>query len=428
MIKIRCIKGSLAKEEFCFHTSKRISIGRSKKNFIRMEKNSKISRHHCILEIVPPSTVFLHDLGSRNGTSIGELHQKKISFVKVEEGCYLHSKIYVRVIDHIFEIDCGEEQTSTTCSKCNKSISTRDCANGKCLCADTVICRSCFEEQITSDKNFIDNLEILEKIDENSVALTYKARNVLSENTTFAIKIIQPASISNKKQHQKFLSELKIATKVKHPNIARYFGAGFITKANCFYIATEYVSGISLDEHLKKIQRPLNLQEAKSIFLQLLDALQHLHSRKLVHYDIKPTNVIIQENGKVRLLDFGLTKSFEKAGLHGLILHKRLKKTREYMAPEQCCDSSNIDPRSDIYSLAATFYFLLTQRNIFPGDTTNMLHKILFTPPIPIQQRDPSIPLRLNKTLMKALEKEPKNRYQTIAEFSEQLREDFQII
>ncbi len=230
-----------------------------------------------------------------------------------------------------------------------------------------------------------------------------------------ALKTISPEQGPSKEEEEeykaKIIMEAQAAGKLVHPNIVTIFDVFEFQKNT--YIAMEYLDGITLDKYLQKSEK-LPTETIIDFMTQCLDALSYAHKNKIIHRDLKPSNIMIVKDTLAKITDFGLAK---KAGAP----HSQegfLVGTPHYMSPEQI-DGKPLDGRSDIFSLGVILYEMLTKSRPFEGETiSQILKKILFDNPPPVLNLDSEIPEQISKIVMKSLEKDPEDRFQTAEEFA----------
>lgn len=268
--------------------------------------------------------------------------------------------------------------------------------------------------------------EILNKIGQGHLGEVFEA-NELETGNTFAIKFLSKNFTNQDRAIQRFRREANAAKELEHPNIVRVYEFGDTDDGGC-YIVMELIKGITLRRAIRRTG-PLSMEEGKTIFLQVADALHHAHNRGLVHRDLKPSNIIIVNRGKpdaqVKLVDFGLARHIdtakqaeEKVTLEGYVVG-----TPAYMSPEQCLGQT-IDPRSDIYSLGCVMFRALTGLAPVPGATAretmeNQIHRTI----VPLDRIPPHIKIsdEVKEIMRTTLKKEPEERYQKVEEFREAL-------
>jgi tetratricopeptide (TPR) repeat protein/predicted Ser/Thr protein kinase len=253
-----------------------------------------------------------------------------------------------------------------------------------------------------------DRYKILELLGQGGMGAVYKALDVELERLV-ALKVIRPELSSDQKTLKRFKQELILARQITHKNVIRIYDLG--SHQNVKYITMEYVEGRDLSTILD--ERALTAQESARIVRQVCRALEAAHAEDVIHRDLKPQNIMVDETGRVRVMDFGLARSVEMSGLTqtGAVLG-----TPAFMSPEQA-RGVPLDSRSDLFSLGIIFYRLLTGTIPFQADTVwAMLLARTHTPPEPPVALDPAIPKALSDITMKCLAIDPAARYQTAAE------------
>jgi serine/threonine protein kinase/tetratricopeptide (TPR) repeat protein len=273
------------------------------------------------------------------------------------------------------------------------------------------------------------NYRITEKIGVGGQGAVYKAvDNKLGR--TVVIKVIPPELSAKESNLKRFEREARLASSLDHPNICTIFDLD--EQDGTHFIAMQYVEGKNVRQLVAG--RPLELKTALLIGLQVADALAAAHSRGIIHRDIKSGNVMVTSSGQVKVLDFGLAKLLDDdaaatSGIH----HTELTEvgvpygTATYAAPEQA-RGDRVDKRADIFSLGVLLYEMLTGTWPFRGKTTiDVRHAVLHDPPRPVSEvRNRPIPPRLQQIIDRALEKEPKDRFQNMEDFRNELREVLQ--
>jgi serine/threonine protein kinase/outer membrane protein assembly factor BamB len=253
------------------------------------------------------------------------------------------------------------------------------------------------------------------EIGRGSTGVVYQAQDLVFHRP-IALKILAQHLTLDESARARFEREATAVAKLKHPNIAQIHE--FAVLPDCLYLATEWVEGRTLAALLKD-HKPLPLERALNLFDQLASALDYAHEQGVIHYDIKPANVMVDTNDHVFLVDFELawlsdTPSSTNAGM--------LFGTPRYMAPEQI-RGDPVDGRADIYSLAAVLFEMLTGQPPFIGESTPaLLYHHLYTAPPPVTEINPSLPTSVETALLRALAKRPLNRFETAAEFGLALR------
>ena len=238
----------------------------------------------------------------------------------------------------------------------------------------------------------------------------YRARQ-LTLDREIALKVLsRDLAKKDLPFHERFLREARTAARLTHRNIVQIYDASADDENH--FLIMEYVEGDSLDVLLED-GNPLPLDFSLEIFEGICEGLAYAHSQGIIHRDIKPANVVVGKNRTVKLMDFGLAKSLDSVQLTspGQILG-----TPQYVSPEACNGDAS-DLRSDIYSLGATFYHVLTGHWLFPGETAlTVMLKQMKEEPVHLKQIRPDLPLRLTDLVMKTLRKDCLERPQSMDE------------
>lgn len=267
-------------------------------------------------------------------------------------------------------------------------------------------------------------------IGSGGMGTVYLARQ-LSLDRHVALKVMSSRWLYDPVFLARFTREAYAAAQLSHPNIVQIYDIG---EANGVpFFSMEYVRGRSLSDLVRR-QGRLDPQTAVSYILQAARGLQHAHSRGLIHRDVKPDNLLLDENGLIKVADLGLVKT-PQGELVPRTPHPRQPDYAEwattpemtgaqialgtpaYMSPEQCRDAASVDHRSDIYSLGCTLYVLLTGRPPFEGTSAGeLMSKHAYEPPPPPEQWVPRLPRELSAILLRMMAKDPAERYQTMEE------------
>jgi TonB family protein len=285
------------------------------------------------------------------------------------------------------------------------------------------------EEDEPTDGTKFGQYVLVEKIATGGMAEVWKARmrGVEGFQKIVAIKKILPHLSDNQDFIEMFVDEAKLAAQLNHNNIIHIYDLGKIQ--NSYYIAMEYIDGFDLKTILRQGQErdnPLNVELALFIASKIAAALDYAHRKKdyeekemgLVHRDVSPQNVLISQEGDIKLCDFGIAKAASKAS------HTQagaLKGKLQYMAPEQAW-GRNIDRRSDVFALATVLFEMLTNRKLFSGDNElSILEQVREAQVQPPSLYNDEVTPEIDKVVLKALQKDPANRYQTAGEMARDL-------
>lgn len=273
---------------------------------------------------------------------------------------------------------------------------------------------------LSNGQIFAGQYEILEKLGEGGMSMVYKARH-LTVDRIVAVKVLLPGRELDESSMQRFHQEARAAARLDHPGIVRVFDFGLDEGLECPFLVMDYVQGETLADFLGT-EGALAEGQAKDIVLQVSDAIAHAHERNVVHRDIKPSNIILQrlagDRLRAQVLDFGIAKVIDKdAGQLTITRTGEIFGSPDYMSPEQCLGKA-LDNRADIYSLGCVLYECVMGRAPFHCDSpveTMMLQ--LSQKAVDFHTNVLSRPLQ--NAILKALEKDPANRFQTMEAFSQ---------
>lgn len=284
------------------------------------------------------------------------------------------------------------------------------------------------DDEVTDGTKF-GQYVLIEKIATGGMAEVWKARmrGVEGFQKIVAIKKILPHLSDNQDFIEMFVDEAKLAAQLNHNNIIHIYDLGKIQSS--YYIAMEYIDGFDLKAILRRGEErdhPMTVELALFIASKLASALDYAHRKKdfeekemgLVHRDVSPQNVLVSQEGDIKLCDFGIAKAASKAS------HTQagaLKGKLQYMSPEQAW-GRHIDRRSDIFALATVLFEMLTNRKLFTGDNElSILEQVREARVQPPSLHNDEVTPEVDKIVIKALQKDPANRYQTAGEMARDL-------
>ena len=256
--------------------------------------------------------------------------------------------------------------------------------------------------------------EIIEKIGEGGMATVYKAKcNILKRYV--AVKVLRDEFTTDEEFIKRFNTEAQAAASLTHPNIVSIYDVGH--EENIYYIVMELVQGKTLKEIINE-DGALPWKWALNVSIQVASALEMAHKNNIVHRDIKPHNIIITEDGIAKVTDFGIAKAVSNSTItaFGTTIG-----SVHYFSPEHA-RGGYTDAKSDLYSLGVVMYEMLTGRVPFDADTpVSIALKHMQEKPIEPIKLNPTIPYAVNKIIMKAMEKDPNERYQSATEMLKDL-------
>jgi serine/threonine protein kinase/tetratricopeptide (TPR) repeat protein len=270
------------------------------------------------------------------------------------------------------------------------------------------------KEELTTGATFAGRYQIIEELGKGGMGRVYKALDT-KINEKIALKLIKPEIASDKNTITRFGNELKMARKISHRNVGTMYDIG--EEKGTHFITMEYIPGENLKSMIR-MSGQLGVGTAIRIAKQVCEGLIEAHRMGVVHRDLKPGNIMIDRQGDARILDFGIARSLGAKGITGAGV---MIGTPEYMSPEQV-EAKDIDQRSDIYSLGIILYEMLTGRVPFEADTPFAIGVMQKgeTPRNP-RELNPNIPETLSEGILKCLEKQKDNRYQSVEDVLSEL-------
>lgn len=275
---------------------------------------------------------------------------------------------------------------------------------------------------------------LLEELGRGGFGIVYRARDDRTGRLV-ALKRMQPGVKDNPEQKARFEREMQIAQSLKHNHIVGCWEVG--TEKGLSYLAMEMLTGENLADIVKR-NGPLPVAEACTYVREAALGLQHAHDRKLVHRDVKPSNLLVEPSqqaasgcrGIVKVLDMGLARyvaapeNAEEPPKEALTQYGQELGTPDYVSPEQILDSRSVDPRADVYSLGATLYYLLSGKTPFHEERNPALKYVAIMnkePPL-LRKLRPEVPAAVQEVVNGALRKDPAKRYQSAAALADALR------
>lgn len=251
--------------------------------------------------------------------------------------------------------------------------------------------------------------EIIENIGVGGMAVVYKAFDSI-DNRIVAVKVLKDEYLRNEDFRRRFRNESKAIALLSHPNIVKIYDVSY--GDNLQYIVMEYVEGITLKEYIEQ-QGKLDIREAIYFITQILRALQHAHDKGIVHRDIKPQNILLVSDGTIKVTDFGIarfSRSETRTMTEGAI------GSVHYISPEQA-KGSITDAKTDLYSAGVVLYEMLTGKLPFQSDNAVSVALMqLQKDPVMPREINPEIPVGLEQIVIRAMQKNPNDRYQSASE------------
>lgn len=259
----------------------------------------------------------------------------------------------------------------------------------------------------------IGKYKILEEIGSGGMAVVYKAIDESILKRVVAIKVIKPDKSSSERFYKRFVKEAKVLSNLSHMNIVKVFDYGDVEGLP--YLVMEYIPSGSLS---KNISSPMELEQALKLIIPISRALSYVHSKNIIHRDVKPANILINDVGQPLLSDFGILKMIDTEESQVITSTGMIVGTTSYMSPEQIQGEKNIDFRTDVYSLGVLFYQLLTGQLPYNGNSAIEIATKHINEPIPrAKQINRDLPFEVDHVISKAMAKNREDRYQTMEAF-----------
>lgn len=264
---------------------------------------------------------------------------------------------------------------------------------------------------------FLDKWEVLEKIGEGGMATVYRGRHTTLKRVV-AVKVLHPHLTSSEKNRVRFAREARAIESLRHPNILRIFDCSDPEDEKCF-IVTELIQGPTLRQLLETVGAMM-AEPAALVAFELCQALRTAHDKQIIHRDVKPENIMLTREGTVKLMDFGIARLADDCQV---TMTGALVGSPAFMSPEQAL-SSELDARSDLFTLGTVMYRMVTGSLPFQGTNPSIVLKNIidgrYDDPI---ERVPSLSPRLARVIVRCLAPEPAERFATAGDVAEELRE-----
>ena len=437
MAQLLFLTGKRKGQRLTLTEGKVFTVGRSATNDLPL-RDHKISRIHCQFE-VNGGACTITDLNSTNGTYVnGEKVKEKI----LQPGDHLGIGLTSLLYEGPPIAKPAKPRTPGAvlfCSQCGGSIAAKHLDSGtatwvneKLLCVDCMPKFVLRQVRRTKEKegravrpeSFIGKTiggnKIMEKIADGNLGTVFRADHVTLHRPV-ALKVLLREVVTDKVWLKNYLRRAYDGGRLVHPNIVLLYDIG--ESEGVYYIAMEYVPGETARTLVKKVKR-LPASRAVDIAIQIGHAIDHAQEHKVVHKDVKPKNILVDKLGVAKLKGFGASAFVLQAP--SKILAKAMPNVRDFRfcSPEFFSEKEQLDFRSDIYSLGATLYYMLTGIAPFHANTNrDLMQKVAKEEPRPIRAAAEDVTEHLVRVVVKMMAKSPEHRYQTPAELLHDLQQ-----
>ncbi len=385
-----------------------VVVGRALDCPITLTGDGRASRHHAAFEM-RGAQVWVRDLGSRNGTQVGGRPQVEAPLGLGEHVQVGGSKLWIEPADGSMAVQV--EQVAS-CGRCGRGMPAP--APGEPPADGDTVCEAC---QVGSGMPQIPGFKVRSMLGKGGVGSVWLAADE-KLGIDVALKVLQPAAGAApiKGGLARFVREARALQALDHPNVVRLLGSGI--HESYHYLVLEYVQGADYDK-LRTQRGTIDATEVCTVALAVLGALEMAHGLGIVHRDVKPGNILRDDNGAVKLTDFGLARLASQTGLSVQSMSSAGMGSPLYVPPEQILAVENADHRSDLYSLGATMFHLIAGRPVFDGKAVaEVVAKVLDDPPPELSSVASSVSAKMSQAIAWSLQKDPQRRYQTAGEMA----------
>ena len=411
-VSLEVVAGPIQGRHFAFDGHDTFLFGRAPDCHTELSADDPTaSRHHFLLEVNPPAAR-LRDLGSLNGTYVnGQKHGGRDQRLTPQEAARSPwPQVDLRDGDRI--------RVGATVLTVRIEGPTRPPAAPE---GGSSVLRPLLDDPPVAPPDQVAGYALGPLLGRGGMGVVHLATRI-ADGAAVALKLMRPEVVVDAHAREVFEREIDVTSRLRHPNVVTLFAHG--SEGDSFYFVMEYCAGGSLASVLIRRARPLEPPAAARVALEALAGLSFAHEKGFIHRDIKPENILLGDAAMsvVKLTDFGLAKSFEQAGLSGMTATGAAAGTLQFMPREQLTNFRLLRPASDVWSMGATLYHMLTLR--YPrefGGGQDPLNVILSEPVLPIRRRDPQVPAALAEVVDRSVDDDLAGRYPSAREFRDAL-------
>ncbi len=418
--ELRVMSGEARGQALTLVGGSRFVVGRAKECDLVLDDKA-LSRSHFAIQLDSQGCT-IEDLSSFNGTFVNGRRLRA-----TQPLCHLdlisvgrHQLAYLETAD--LEATEVIEDDAPRCESCGSLLDVSlELALGLVDLAQTIcaLCRQLGQHELpqplaqtTIASQQLGRFTLHGSLGSGASGMVFKAWDTEQERW-LALKLLVPREVSSM-LIQRFLEEARIIASLDHPGIVRCYDLGRVEQL--LFIALEYLGGVDLEAWIQR-EGPPTIRQALDWGVALCEAIQYAHDRGVIHRDLKPANILIDPDGQLRIIDFGLSRAFDHSGLR-MTQSCNFLGTPHYMSPEQIDNVKQVDHRTDLYALGVILYRLLTGANPFRtdhGDLMALFQAKLDCESRPIDDLRSDLPAGLAQTITRAMAPAARDRFQSAA-------------
>ncbi len=419
-VVLEVVRGPQPCNAFEFTGHDTFLFGRAEDCHMRLPDDIQVSRHHFLLEVCAPRAS-LTDLGSLNGTMVnGSKRGGRKKSESPEQGARRKYPTVELADGDLVEVGKSALRIRLVKGEGGDALPAALPEGDLSRLSPEELFRLVFANLDNQGlpSLSIPHYRIERELGRGGYGAVYLASPVKG-GTKVAVKVLLSRASAHRNAAEQFKREMQVVQELHHPNIVRFRSSG--SSGGAFYFVMDYCDGGSLQDLAASSGGKIPPARLMPLVLQALEGLAYAHAKGVVHRDIKPANILLHA-GQARISDFGLSKSFQRAGLSGMSLTGQYAGTPLFMPPEQITNFKYVQPVSDVWSMGATIYHVLTGKHPYSFDSNRDPFDVILNEPIvPIRKRMPQLDQGIAAVVDKCVAKSPSARYPSANEVLQHL-------